>query len=356
MKILNRYIYKKLTAYLLVIFPSFTIVSGFVELIEVLRKVKDIDISMTLMYVLSKIPENSYYIIPISLLVSVFVVIVDLKKSRELYPIITGGIPVVYLNIRLMVASFVVSLVQVFNLEVVMPKTVPFSQQIYEKMKNQSEDNHKTIAYNIWLKLSNDVFVYFEVYDTGSKSGRGLILTQFGEDLRPTVRLEAKEFYIKENKLFVENYRKIDVKSLNDVRIETSENKIEVLTEINENDLNNLIKQKKPVSLTQIYKIANVAQRYGYEPNYYWAKLFQKLTTVISPFVLLMFSLWFFWQKEYHKVFIGFISVLIYWYGVAVISSVVETGKLPYLIILGVDFVFIAAGIFFLNRKSFYVD
>lgn len=83
MKILDKYIYKKTLMYFLIVFPSFAIISGLVELIEILRKVKDIDIWLITIYILSKIPENSYYIIPASVLVSVFIVIMELKKVKK---------------------------------------------------------------------------------------------------------------------------------------------------------------------------------------------------------------------------------------------------------------------------------
>lgn len=352
MKILDRYIYTKLAIYFLILFPSFSIISGFIELIEILRKVKEPEVKLIFIYILSKLPENSYYILPVSLLVSVFIVILDLKKSREIYPILTNGISIWYINLRFIIASILVSFIQFINLQAVMPVTVQISQQTYQKLKNQREEQQKTIAYNVWLKLSENIFTYFEVYDSASKSGKGLILTQFDENLKPIKRFEAQEFLIKNNSFILKNYKKIEINSLNDVKIEVSINQTQIDTKLSEKDLNNLIKQKKPVSLTQVYKVAQIAKKYGYEPSYYMTKFFQKVATVISPFVLLTFALSFFWQKEYYKIFTGFISILIYWYGIAVISSISETGKITYFSIFGVDIIFLMIGILLLAKKT----
>lgn len=352
MKILDRYIYTKLSVYLLIIFPSFSIISEFVELIELFRKVKNPEPNLMLTYIVSKLPENSYYILPVSLLVSVFIVIVDLKKSREIYPILTSGISVWYINSRFIIASVVVSILQIINIQTIMPHTVKLSQQTYQRLKNQQEEEQKTLAYNLWLKISHNTFLYFDVYDSSSKSGKGLIITQFDDSLKPVKRVEAKEFNIKDGKVTLRDYKKIEINSLNDVKIETSQNQTEVQTKIDENELTRLIIQKKPVSLTQVYKVAQIAKKYGYEPSYYWTKFFQKATTVISPFVLLVFAVNFFWQKEYYRIFIGFISILVYWYSIAVISSITESGKIPYLFIPAVDFVFLMVGIFLLRKKN----
>lgn len=350
MRILDRYLYTKLSLYFLIIFPSFSIISGFVELVELLRKIKDPKADLMAIYVLSKIPENSYYILPISLLIAVFILILDLKKSREIYPILTGGIPIYYINSRFIIASVVVSILQVVNLQTVMPLTTQLSQEIYRKLKNQDEQHHKTIIYNLWLRVSDNTFIYFDVYDSTSKSGRGLVLTEFDIDLKPVKRVEAHEFYLENGKIVLKNYKKIEIKSITDVKIETSSGQTEVQTKIDHKDLEKLILQKKPVSLTQIYKIARIASRYGYEPSYYWSRLLQKVATVISPLVLVVFGLSFFWHKDYYRISIGFLSVLIYWYSIAVITSIAETGKLPFLVIPAIDVVFLIAGGYLLSR------
>lgn len=351
MKILDRYIYTKLALYFLIIFPSFSIISGFVELVEILRKVKDPKPDLMVIYVLSKIPENAYYILPISLLIAVFMFIVDIRRSREIYSILTGGISIHYINSRLIIASLVVFLLQLTNLQTVMPKTVQLSQEVYQKLKNQNEQPQKTIVYNMWLKISDNIFIYFDVYDSASKSGRGFILAEFDNELKPVKRLEAKEFYLKNGGIILlKDYKKIEIRSIKDVNIETSNTATEVKIKLNHEDLSKLIFQKKPVSITQIYKVAKIASRYGYEPSYYWSRLTQKIATVISPLVLLVFALNFFWYRDYYRISVGFLSVLVYWYGIAILTSIAETGKVPFFVIPVVDVLFLIAGVYFLTK------
>lgn len=344
MRILDRYIYTKTTIYFLIIFPSFTIISGLIELVELLRKVKEIDLKLIFLYIISKTPENSYYIVPVSLLVAVFVVILDMKKSREIYPILTSGISINYLNLRFLLFSLLITALQLINLELIMPRSTPLSESIYLKLKNTPEDTQKTIVYNVWLKLKENSFLYFDVYDFFNKTGKGLILLEFDRELRPTRRVEAELFGIDGKTIKMENSKSITINSMSDIKIVKSHGRSIIQIEIEEKEIYRLVKSKKPISLTDVYKVAYLAKKYGYGSSYFLSKFFQKLATLFSPVVLLMFAVSFFWEKEYYKIGIGFISIVAYWYGTALITAITEGGKLPYISIFVIDFVFMLVG------------
>lgn len=353
MKILDRYIYTKTTLYFLIILPSFTLVSGFIELIELLRKVKDVDLKLITLYILLKMPENSYYIVPISLLVATFIVILDLKRSREIYPILTNGIPINYLNSKFLLLSIAITFLQLVNLELVMPKTVPAYESIYLKLKNGLEENPKVIAYNLWLRLKENSFLYFDIYDFSSKTGKGLLLIEFDDELKPIKRVEAKSFSLEGKTLTLENSRLIEINSMSEININEFKETRKMDITISAKDIYRLAKSKKPVSLTDIYKVATLAKKYGYESSYLWSKLFQKLATLISPLVLTLFSISFFWEREYYKVSIGFLSIIVYWYGTALITTISEGGKIPYISIFSVDFVFLLVGYIRLKKTGY---
>lgn len=352
MKILDRYIFGKILSYFLIIFPSFSVISGFIELIEILRKVKDVEALLTVKYIASKIPENSYYIIPTSTLIAIFIVITELKKSREIYPILSNGISLTYLNLKFIIFSIVVCFIQFIDIQIIMPKTIPLTQEIYLKLKNVPLETQKTIAHNAWLKLAENKFIYFEVYDTASKTGKNLLLLEFDKDLKPLTRIESREFKLINNLLYIKNYRLISIKSLDKVDIQMAEGTREIKIDIDSKEIERLVKEKKPVSLTDIYKVAMIAKKYGYETSYYWSKLFQKIATTISPFVLVLFSLTFFWKNDYYKIFIGFLSIVVYWYGISVVTSISEAGKIPYISPLIVDLVFMIVSIVMLKKSK----
>lgn len=356
MKILDRYIFNKTAVYLLIIFPAFTFVSGLVEFIEIMRKVQDLNIKLVFLYILSKIPENAYYIVPLSLLVSIFIVIRDLQKNREIYPIVINGISLSYISGRFIIFSFIITMLQVINIELIMPKTVSQTEKIYSQMRKISNEESKNIGYNIWLKIDNYSFLYFDIYDTSKKKGKGLMYIKFNENLRPVYKVEAENFEIDGGGLFGSNGKKVEIRFLDEVKVEQISEKFQIPVHLNQDEIKKLIKEKKPVSISELYNVANVSKKYGYEAPYFWSKLFQKLATVISSTILTIFTLYFFWSNRYTKIAVGFVGVLGYWYGTAIVSSVAENGTVPYFLIFTVDLVYLITGLSLLKRVNLLVE
>ena len=352
MRILDVYIYKKLVVYLLIIFPSFSVVSALIELIEILKKAKTIEFSTLILYVLTKLPENAYYIIPISLIVASFMFVNDLIKSREIYPIILNGISINYISIRIILFSILVVILQVINLESIMPKTNHIYQALYLKLKNQQEDEKaKGIAYKTWLKIGENQFLYFDFFDLNSKVGKKLIFIGLDKDFNPNYRLEAEDFKVALDKIELSNGRLIKINSLDDISVEKFDKRILDIN-VDVENIKKIILAKKPVSISELYKIASISQAYGYESFYFWSKFYEKLATVISPFVLTVFILGFVWTNNKLYVALGFLATVFYWYGTSLISAVAEVGNIPYFSIFFFDIVFIIAGVYMLNSKK----
>jgi len=352
MRILDAYIYKKLSVYLLIIFPSFSIVSALIELIEILKKAKTIEFSTLTLYILTKLPENAYYIIPISLIVASFMFINDLIKSREIYPIILNGISLNYISIRVILFSILVVVLQVINLETVMPKTNQIYQTLYLKLKNQQEDEKvKGIAYKMWLKIGENQFLYFDFFDLNSKVGKKLIFISLDKEFNPIYRLEAEDFKVSLDKIEVSNGRLIKINSLDNIIVEKFDKKILDIN-VDVENIKKIILAKKPVSISELYKIASISQAYGYESYYFWSKFYEKLATVIAPFILTVFILGFIWTNNKLYIALGFLATVLYWYGTSLISAVAEVGNIPYFSIFFFDVVFLMIGFYMLNSKK----
>ncbi|MCX7760936.1 MAG: LptF/LptG family permease [Hydrogenothermaceae bacterium] len=345
MKILQRYILTKTLAYFFVLLPAFTITSILIESIEIFRKVKVINFELISLYLISKIPENAYYIIPLSILVSIFLVIKDIKKNREIYPILLNGISLLYLSFIFIMISGLITIIQIFNSEYIMPKTVPLSQNFYLKLKDVKEESQKTVAYSIWLRVKENSFLYFDFLDFRTKTGKGLIYLEFDKDLKPIKELELEEFKIEGNRIYGEKGKFVSIPSLDSVDIKSIDSYKDTSIEIDQEELKKLIKQKKPVSISEFYKIAKISQKYGYESSYFWSKFMQKVTTVISPLILVIFAISFFWKSSYKQIFIGFLGVLFYWYSIAILSSISEAGNIHYSFIASIDIIFLVVGL-----------
>lgn len=350
MKILDRYIYEKLTVYFLIVFPAFSLVSVFVELIEILRKSKVQDFNLILIYILAKLPENFYYIVPISLIISAFVVANEIVKSREIYPILLNGISINYISTRIVIFSIFISFLQVLNLEVLMPKSNKVYVETYQKLKNQPLEDEKAIAYNLWLRLDEKNFIYFDFFDLEKKVGKEIVLISMDENFLPTNRWEAESFKVESNSLTLLRGKEITVKSIEDVKVSKFDEK-KVYVSVDPEKIKKLIKEKKPVSITQLYKVAKIAQNYGYDASYFWSKFYQKLATVISPFILTVFAVGFIWRKNKFIILAGFLSTVLYWYGTSIVSAIASVGNIPYYFIFSFDVLFLSIG-FYLMFKT----
>lgn len=345
MKVLDSYVYKKLLVYLFIVFPSFSLLSILVEFIDILRKAKNIEISSILIYILAKLPENAYYIIPISLLIAIFILVNDLVKSREIYPIILNGLSIFYINKKIVLFSLVVIVVQIINLEFVIPKTNKIYQSVYQKLKNHKEEDFKGIAYNMWLKLDKNRFLYFDFLNLDKKEGNNIIYVVFDDEFNPVERMEASKFKILSNEIEVYQTKFVVFNVLDSIKLNQFDRKV-VPIFIDTENIKRLIKERKPVSISQLYKVAKVSQKYGYESSYFWSRFYQKVATVVAPFVLTVFIIGFIWSMNKIYIGISFILTIIYWYGTSFISSVAEVGNIPYYFIFTFDVLFTLIGIY----------
>ncbi len=353
MGILDRYIYKKLFIYLLVILPSISFVTILVELIELFRKIKLFDLSAIFLYVLYKIPEKLYFMLPVSVVIVITLLAKDLIKSREIYPILLNGISLKRLGKRFFIFAAFFSILQILNLEFLLSESQKKAEKVYMILKKkESEENKKLLAFNTWIALDKKTFMYFDVLDFESKSGKNAVIIKLDKSFKPVLRIEGNRFFVKENKIIFFNGKVIDLKNPFDFSIFAFK-KYPFFMDMDIEQFKKLIKVKKPVSLRQLYTTAKIAERYGYPASYYWSKFYQKLATVFSPFFLAFAVYPFIWKKraEYIGIILGL--VIFYWYGSGFLSSLAESNVLPYISVLFIDVVYIAVGLFFLRRLRF---
>ena len=350
MKILFRYLYKKLFIYILVIVPSFTFIAMLVEVVEILRKIKKVDYSEILLYSVFQSPEKVYYILPVSVVLSFFLLARDLINSKEIYPILLNGISLKKIGITLFVFPLFMSLVQIINLEVVMPQAKMKAEGIYKSLKKQ-KTSEPVIAYNTWVTVNKKTFVYFSFLDFAHKRGKGINLIIFDRSFNPSLIIEGKTFQIKnyikifEGKIVaIKNSEKLDVKYFREF---TFPEKIDI------DNFRKLVKIKRPISIRQLYTSAKIAEKYGYPSSYYWSKMYSKIATVISPLIL-SFSLYpLIWTRKKLSIVAIALLILSYWYAAAFLSSLSQTGIIPHFSVILVDLLFVIFGFFMFSRLKF---
>ncbi len=354
MKILDRYIYRKLLIYTAIILPSITVVTILVELIELFRKIKLFDIKLILLYILYKIPEKVYFMLPITLVIVTALFARDLIKSKEIYPVLLNGISLKSLGIRFFLFSFAFSILQLLNLEIILPEAQHKSEKLYKILrKKEDTEKNKLIAFNMWIAIDKKTFMYFDVLDLNRKNGKNGIIVKLDNEFKPVLRVSGSSFHVFNNKIVFFNGKLVNLKNMYDFSVITFK-KYPLFLDLDLNSFKELISIKKPISLRELYKTATIAKKYGYPASYYLSRFYQKLSTVIAPFVLVFALYPFMWslKTEYIGIILGLL--VFYWYGTGFITSLTEGNVIPYYSVFIVDLFYILIGFIFLRKLTFH--
>ncbi|WP_457635118.1 LptF/LptG family permease [Persephonella sp.] len=350
MKILYRYLYKKLTVYLLILVPSFSFVAVLAELIELLRKAKNLDFTAILLYTIYQTPEKIYYILPVSMVVAFFLLAKDLINSREIYPILLNGLSLKRIGFSLFIFPTLVSGIQILNHEFVMPKAKKNAEEIYRIIKKKPK-SEPLIAYSSWVTIDKRTFLYFSFFDLRKKEGKGLVILRYDRSFNPVIRIEGKSFKI-DKEIYINNGKIITINSLSNIDLKKFSSFV-FPEKIDVENLKKLIKVKKPVSIRQLYRSAKIAEKFGYPSAFYWSKMYSKLSTVIAPLILSFSFYPFIWsRKKYTIVIIAFL-LLGYWYSTAFLSTMAQSNVIPYYGIFAVDVVYVLLGLIFYRKLKF---
>ncbi|NPA58205.1 MAG: LptF/LptG family permease [Aquificae bacterium] len=350
MKILYRYLYRKLAVYLLVLVPSFTFVAVLVELVELLRKAKNLDYQAIALFVLFQSPEKIYYILPVSVVVAFFMLARDLINRREIYPILLNGISLRRLGLALFLFPTFISLLQLANLELVMPQAKRKAEQIYGFIK-QKPQKEPLIAYNSWVVLDKNTFLYFSFLDLKNKKGKNVVILKHDENFRPVLRIEGREFYISD-RIKIKNSKVIKIKSETEISL-TRHKEYQFPKKIDVESFKRLVKVKKPVSIRQLYRSAVIAEKFGYPASYYWSKMYSNIATLLSPIVLSFTFYPLLWSRKKTNVVVIAVMLFAYWYATAFLTSIAQSNVIPYYGIFAVDLVYLLIGTVLFSRLKF---
>ncbi len=357
MKILYRYLFQRILIYFFIVLPAFSIVVLLAELVEILRKIKVLNVSELSLYLLFQLPEKIYYVLPVSVVIAFILLARELIDRKEIYPILLNGISLKKLALVLLTFPILLSFVQFLNIEYVIPEASRKAKTIYERLKTSQEikkEEQYIIGYDKWISTKENQFIYFGLIDLGKKEGRNIIILNFKNGLIPLKRIEAKKFKIKDNKLYLEEAKLIDFSNVNNFKLDIKYYKEKTLDlPFNLKNLKDLFKIKKPISPSGFYKSAKIFEKFGYSADYYWGKFFSIIATIFSPFVLAFITYPFLWSKKKDRIALAFILIVFYWYATAFLTSLVQTGKFPYIIVFSIDILYLAIGSFFMKKLTF---
>ena len=355
MKILYRYLYTRLFIYLLITLPSFSIVVLLAELVEILRKIKNFDTVSLALYMFYKFPEKVYFILPVATVIAFILLIKELIDRREIYPILLNGISLRQLGLNLFLFPLILSIVQIINLELIMPDFKIKAENIYQKLKaGKVEEEKFMIAYEKWVSVGKNKFIYFGFLDLNKRIGKDILYVEFNENFKPIRRIEGQNFTIENGKIKILDGKLIDFSKIDKKKLDISKFKILYLNpRFNIKNLKKLFKVKKPVSMRDYYKSAKIFEKFGYSASYYWSRFYSALSTVFSPLILSIAMYPFLWNRKKDRLVLAFIGIIFYWYGISFLTSLAESGAVPYIVIFSIDLLYLTIGLIKLRKLTF---
>jgi lipopolysaccharide export LptBFGC system permease protein LptF len=355
MKILYRYLLQRLLIYFFIVLPAFSIIVLLAEIVEILRKIKVLDVKLLTLYLLYQLPEKIYYVLPVSVVIALILLARELIDRREIYPILLNGISLKRLAVVLLSFPLFLSFVQFINIEYVMPETSRKAKIIYEKLKaSKSPEDKFVIGYDKWISTKSNQFIYFGFIDLNKGEGKNIILLKFRENFQPLERIEAEKFKIRDSKLSLFNVKFIDFKNLDkyDMEISYFKNR-EINLPFNIENLKDLFRIEKPIAPSEFYKSAKVFEKFGYSADFYWGKFYSIIATIFSPFILAFITYPFLWSKKKDRIALAFGLIVFYWYATAFLTSLVQTGQFPYIIVFSIDIIYLLIGAYFMKKLEF---
>jgi len=240
------------------------------------------------------------------------------------------------------------------NIQILMPNGYQFAEKYYKKLKGNSEvQNEHLITANQWIRINKTTFIYFGFLDLNNNTGKDFIYLQMKRDnFFPIYRIESKDVKLLNGKVLMKNGRVISLVDIENFDYAKFSN-LEFPVNIDIKNLRKLVKIKKAISITQFYKKATIADKFGYPSGYFWSRFFSYFTSVFSPIVLILFIYPFLWMKRREKYFVIVGSILIYWYSIASIASLTEAGALPYFTPFFINIIYVSVGTLFLLKTKF---
>lgn len=354
MKLLNWYILKKQLILYFIALPAFAFIAALILILEKIGNIKVFNFYDFSLFVLFSLPEKLYYVIPTVSVIVFFIVYRELQISKRIYPILLNGISLKYLYLPAFLFSIFVFVIELLNIEFIMPTTDKLASIHYKKLKgnNPEEEKHLITAHQ-WIKLNDTTFIYFGFLDLNQNKGKDFVFIQVKKDnFYPLYRIEAKDVKLDKNKIFLKKGKIVSLANIQNFEYTKFDN-LDYPVKIDLKNLKKLIKIKKAVSISQFYKKAVIADKFGYPSGFFWSRFFSYTTSIFSPIVLILFTYPFLWLKRKEKYIIIVGLILLYWYLISALASLAETGAIPYFSPLFVNLFYAVLGIVFIKKIKF---
>lgn len=288
MTILSRYITRETLKYLIILM---ILIVGLYVAIDFFEKIdnfmeRDLPVSRAITFLVLKIPLIISQTTPISLFLSVIVVLSLMSKKNEILALKSSGVSVYNLLKPVSAIGVIFSILLFFFSETVVPMTITHSNKIWmEEVKKKSAMISR--EKNIWIKGERFI-AHINYYNPVSKTIHDVTLYFFDQEFSLIRRVDAEKGIFAENKWILENVMEqvLDDKSENYVT--SFFEKKERMFDFVPDDLGRAVKKSEEMSFIELMDYIRKIENEGYDASGYRVDLHAKLA---FPFVCVILCL-----------------------------------------------------------------
>ncbi len=156
--ILHRYFARRFLRAFLGIFAVFFLLTGMIDLVEQMRKLSNVDVSLgrVLELVLLNIPKGIYDILPLIMILATLALFLTLARSSELVVVRAAGRSALHTLVSPLIVAFVIGVLTVAVLNPIVASTSTRYTDLYEKYRSGGADTLSLSAEGLWLRQGGD--------------------------------------------------------------------------------------------------------------------------------------------------------------------------------------------------------
>ena len=282
MTILGRYITREILKYLIIVMiliVSLYVTIDFFEKIDNFME-QDLPISLAATFLFLKTPLIIAQTTPVSLFLSVIIVLGLMSKNNEVLALKSSGISVYTLLKPVSAIGLIFAVLLFFFSEIIVPLTITHSNRIWtEDVKKKSAMVSK--EKNIWIQGERSI-VHIRYYNPNSKTIHGVTHYFFDKAFSLIKRVDAENGTFADGKWLLENVMEqiLDHNSGNYVTVfyEIKESVLDFFPE----DLGRTAKKSEEMTFIELLEYIRKIEAEGYDASGYRVDLYARLA---FPFV-----------------------------------------------------------------------
>lgn len=294
MRILDRYILKEFSRFLIITFLSFITLFLIVDFFEKIRMFlsNNASVYQIISYFIFSIPMIISYILPPAILLTTLMTFGSLSKFHEITAMKANGINIYRISLPVIIFAAIATVFLFYFSEMITPASIQKTEHVI-KVDVQKQ---KTLGFfkqnEIWYHGENAIY-NFKMFDVDKNILRGVTINYLNPDFTLMSRIDAKRAEWKNDKWFFYNLLITRFDAANNPILEWSREKVIAIPE-QPNDFKVMQKDAEKMGYFELRKYVKKIQSEGFDVTKYLVELQGKiafpLVTLIMIFIAVPFS------------------------------------------------------------------